>query len=197
MQIRKAIAIVLLASIVVIALIGLQNRYVFAANVFEDDYETGDYSAWTGILNKTGSEMLISTTEVYNGSYAAECSLGAEWGAYAFAYYNMSAETVLYHREYVQVSFLPLDGITCDLFGIMDADRVNHLATIAIDNTGGTGVRWKLSYYNNGIEESQYSTDVEIKADTWYYIELMVKSGNGTGGVGSFQLAPGHLRQQD
>jgi hypothetical protein len=185
MQIRKAVVIILLASIMTSALLLSQRQYVYAATVFEDDFETGDYSAWTGTVNKTGtgSEMLISTTEVYNGSYAAECSLGVEWGTYAFAYYNMSVETVLFHREYIKVSSLPLDGITCDLFGIMDADRTKHLATIALDNTGGTGVRWKLQYYNNGAQDSQYSSATEIKADTWYYIELMAKSGNGTGGV--------------
>ncbi|MCK5094479.1 MAG: hypothetical protein KAR18_07130, partial [Spirochaetes bacterium] len=43
---------------------------------------------------------------------------------------------------------------------------------------------WKLEYYNNSIlGNSEYSTDVELKEDTWYYLEIMVKSGNGTGQI--------------
>ena len=183
MKIKKGLIMVLIALTVSSALLFSQHQYVYGANIFADDYETGDYSAWTGTLKIAGSEMLISSTDVYNGSYAAQCSLDNYWGAYAFAHYNFSTENVLYHREYIKFSALPQPGAECDLFGIMDYPRTAHLGTVGIDNNG-TNYRWMIEYYNNTVgHNTQYSTAVDVETDTWYYVEVMVKSGNGDGQV--------------
>lgn len=183
MQTKKAIMIVLLALIVTSTLLFSQRHYVYADTVFTDDYETADYSAWAGTLTLNSSEMLISSTDVYNGSYAAQCSLDDYWETYAFVHYNFSAENVIYHREYVKFSALPPSGTECDLFGIMDYNRTKHLGTVGIDNDG-TNYRWMIEYYNNTVgHNTQYSTAVTVETDTWYYVEVMVKSGNGDGQV--------------
>ena len=183
MQTKKAIMLVLLALIVTATLLYSQNQYAHAAVIFADEYETGNFSAWTGIEELPNSTMLITSTDVYNGSYAAQCSLDYEWQAYAYAYYNFGAEPVLYHREYIKISALPPENSTLDLFGIMDDLRTTHLGTIAIDNSENN-LSWDIRYYNNSIlNNHQYSTSVPIQINAWYYIEIMVKSGNGDGQV--------------
>jgi len=185
MKRTKEITIILL-SLFVASTFCFLLQSVQAAPVFADSYEAGNYSAWTGTVN-TGSQMLITSTGVYDGIYSAHCSLNNAYQTYAYAFYNFSAATIMYHREYVKISDLPTQpGTTVDLFGIMDDPRTTHLATIGIDNNGGI-YRWKIKYYNNTIAENgQYSTAVDIQPDTWYYIEIMVRSGNGTGQVATW-----------
>ena len=187
MEKRKVIAItvVLLASFIAFALLIQPYQYAYAAVIFETDYETGDYSAWTGISTFNNGEMLITSTEVYDGTYSAQCSLGQMYNSTAYAYYILSAER-LYHREYIKVSDLPPNGTSLNLFGIMDEYLQKHICTITIDNNDSNYL-WKIRYYNNTIEDNvEYYNAVEIKPDTWYYIEIMAKSGNGTGQVAAW-----------
>jgi len=179
----EVIALILIAFVLVGITLNSPIKLAHAAAIFTDGFETGDYSLWTGTVNNTGSTMKISTVNKFTGSYAANCLISNVTGTYAYAYHNFSAESILYHREYVKISALPPSGGSCDLFGIMDVHATGeHLGTIAIDNNG-TNYRWVIKYYDNTVASLAYSTAVNIKADTWYYIEIMVKSGNGNGQV--------------
>ncbi len=44
----KAITTIFLTFVIASTLLFSSTQYVFAATVFTDDYETGNYSAWTG-----------------------------------------------------------------------------------------------------------------------------------------------------
>jgi hypothetical protein len=183
MRTKNILVIILAVSILASTLTISSTQSVYAATLFGDGYETGDYSAWTDKANSAGSIMGMSETTVFEGHYSADCIIGDTIGSYAYTYYTFSAVPVLYHREYIRVSTLPPSGAETDLFGIMDyAGTGTHLGTIAIQNDG-SNYRWKIEYYANGVVESAYSTQVDIKANTWYYIEIMVKSGLGTGQV--------------
>ena len=182
MKKSNVITVILITSILASAILISSTQHVYAASVFEDDFETADYSHWAGTVNYTGSTMQMSSTDVYTGNYSAQCSISNQFGTYAYTHYNFSAESVLYHREYIKFSALPPTGLYCDLFGIMDYLRTQHLGTVAIENNG-TNYRWLIEYYNNTVPCYQYSVAVDLNADTWYYIEIMVKSGNGTGQV--------------
>ncbi len=186
MKTKKPLTIILLACILISTMMILSPENVKAATFFTDNFETGDYSNWTGTGNSnTGSSMQMSTTTVFQGLYSADCSISDTVGTYAFVYKNFAAVPVLYHREYIRLSTLPSAGAQTDLFGIMDvAGAGAHLGTIAIQNDG-TNIRWKLEYYNGGQEVAYYSTPTapEIKANTWYYVEIMVKTGFGNGQV--------------
>ena len=182
MRTNQIIAILLVGCILISALIISLPKDVFAATVFSDNYETGNYSNWTGTVNNTGSSMQMSTTTVFQGHYSADCSMSDTLNTYAYAYHTFSAASILYHREYIRISTLPSAGASMDLFGILDIPGTGtNLGTIAIQNDGST-YRWKLEYYN-GADETAYSTAVAITANTWYYVEIMVKSGFGTGQV--------------
>jgi hypothetical protein len=125
----------------------------------------------------------MSSTTVFNGSFSADCSLSDTVGTFAFAYKNLATVPVLYNRQYVRLSSLPPAGAETDLLGIMNVVATGeHLGTIAIQNDG-TNIRWKLEYYNGSPEIVYYSPPEAIKANTWYYIEVMVKTGNGNGQV--------------
>ena len=183
MRTKNTIAIILVVLVLTsIAIFPIQT--VKATPFFTDGYETGDFSNWQGTSDDSGSQMTISTTTVFAGSYSADCSLSSTIGTYAYVYKSFSAIPVLYHREYIRVSSLPPSDAETDLFGIMDVIATGtNLGTIGIQNDG-SNYRWQIKYYNNGIDEVAYSTDVAIKANTWYYIEIMVKSGVlGTGQV--------------
>ncbi len=180
---KKQFTSILVISIIIATLSFVLTQNVYATTIFSDTYETADYSAWTGTIENTNSTMDISSSISYENTNSAICNLSSVWNTYAFAHYNFLAESTLYHREYIQVSGLPNSGVGTDLFGIMDNPRTSHLGTVAIDNNG-SDYRWILKYYNNTVKDNlEYSTAVELKQYTWYYIEIMVKSGNGTGQV--------------
>jgi hypothetical protein len=125
----------------------------------------------------------MSSATVFDGIYSADCSLSATVGTFAFVYKNLATVPVLYNREYIRFSSLPPAGAETDLLGIMNVVGTGeHLGTIAIQNNG-TNIRWKLEYYNGGPEVVYYSPPDAIKANTWYYVEIMVKTGNGNGQV--------------
>ena len=182
MRAKKTITIILLTCILISTLMVLSPG-VRATTFFLDNFETGNYSLWTGIVNNAGSSMQISSTTVFDGLYSADCSTSDSVGTFAFAYKDFATVPLLYHREYIRLSVLPPTGAETDLFGIMDTIGAGvHLATIAIQNDG-SNIRWKLEYYNNAAETAYYSPPVAIKANTWYYVEIMVKTGFGTGQV--------------
>ncbi len=184
MQTKKIITVILLVSILISSLTALSPGGVEAALIFTDNYNTGDYSFWTGTENNTGSSMQMSSAPVFEGLYSANCSVSDAVGTYAFVYKNLAAvPAILYHREYIRISTLPPAGAETDLCGIMDIIGPGvHLGTIAIQNNG-TNIHWKLEYYDGAPEIAYFSPSVAIKANTWYYIEIMVKSGSGTGQV--------------
>ena len=183
MRIKKTITTMLLACILISTMMVLSPGGVRAVTFFADSYETGNYSNWTATVNNAGSSMQMSSTTVFEGLYSADCSISDTVGTYAFVYKNFAAVPVLYHKEYIRLSTLPPAGAETDLFGIMDVAGAGvHLGTIAIQNDG-TNNRWKLEYYNGAAETAYYSPPVAIKANTWYYVEIMVKTGFGTGQV--------------
>ena len=172
------LAFLILTSTLLISLV----PQVYAETLFTDNYETNNYSKWTDTVD-TGSTMGISPTTVFEGRYSADCNINGTVGTYAYAYKNLlSTPSVLYHREYIRVSALPQSGAETDLFGIMNGTGSGvHLGTLAIRNSDGT-ILWKLEYYNNGVPAIT-TAPATIKANTWYYVEIMVKSGSGNGQV--------------
>ena len=143
MKKAKLLAFVIIASILASTLLisTTQHVYVRADTVFQDNFETGDFSTWTGTMESNGT-MEIVLSPVLEGDYSAMSSLNGWWNSFAFAYYTFDAEPVLYHREYIRVSDLPPVNTETDLFGIMDHyPPTAHLGTIAIDNDG-TNYRW-------------------------------------------------------
>jgi hypothetical protein len=183
---KASIAIILVISILVSTIIFLPPQGVFAATVFTDDYETGNFSNWSGteIWSPSSMQITSNTSIVFAGNYSADCALDGTNGTYAFAYTNLTSPlpTTIYHREYIRVSDLPPTGTETDLFGIMDViGSGHHLGTIGI-RSDSSNYLWRLKYYN-GSDEIAYSSPANIKTNTWYYIEIMVKSGSGTGQV--------------
>jgi hypothetical protein len=186
MQTRKAIVIILLASILASILLFSQNHYVYAATIFADGYETGNFSSWDGTETMNSSFLAADSLNFYNGSYGGKCYLDNTWGAYAFAYYHFPSESILYHREYIKFDTLPPAGSQVDLFGIMDYPRTTHIATVGISNNG-THNQWMVKYYNNSVSHNTaFSTTVNVTINTWYYVEVMAKTGNGTGQVAAW-----------
>ena len=184
---KDIITIILVFSILASTLIFLPPQGVYAATVFTDNYETGTYSNWSGTVNSSASssmQMSSNASLVLAGNFSADCALDGTNGTYAYAYTNLQSPlpSVLYYREYIRISSLPPAGTGTDLFGIMDIiGSGHHLGTISILNDSSNYL-WRVKYYD-GSDKIAYSSPANIKNDTWYYIEIMVKSGSGTGQV--------------
>ena len=185
MRTKNIIAIMLAVCILLSPLMISSPQGVYAATIFADGYETVDYSNWDGTAQYLGSTMQISSNIVLEGRYSGESSMSAVNGTYAYAYKSLSPNpSVLYYRQYIRIDSLPPSGAELDLFGIMDAvlGAGQHLSTITISNDGANYL-WNFYYYNSGGLYVVSSTAVGLKANTWYYVEILVTSGSGDGQV--------------
>jgi len=50
------------------------------AHVFEDGFETGDFSLWTGTTRTSGETTTISTDDKHHGSYSIVCARASPTG---------------------------------------------------------------------------------------------------------------------
>lgn len=158
----------------------------FFTTFFSDDFESGNFSAWSnGInLNGAGSSATVQSTTKYQGTYAAKFTLGAVAGAYAVAGHSLSsAYTTLFARTYVQVDALPTNDCIFALFAILDSAWAVHTVAMVINRNSGN-LRWGLKYATNANATNYaYSGTQTISTGTWYCAQMKVIHANGAGEV--------------
>ncbi|MEM2546798.1 MAG: hypothetical protein QXM37_04120 [Candidatus Bathyarchaeia archaeon] len=67
------VVLVLLGSLALLKPLGVDVPSVYADTVFEDGFESGDFSKWSGtIVEGTGSNCTIETLHPFSGDYNAK-----------------------------------------------------------------------------------------------------------------------------
>jgi hypothetical protein len=139
----------------------------FATTIFSDGFESGNFNAWTGTEQSSGT-IVVSSDYAHHGSYSAKSSITGSNG-YASCYKDITSQTTIYIRAYVyitagtfasgtQVSFISPrdvpDGITPCYVGVANANRQ----------------LW-LRYRHSATNYDVYSATT-LSTNTWYCIEL-------------------------
>ena len=139
------------------------------AELFNNGFEEGDFSAWTGTLqNGTGNTITVQDTIKYAGTWAAKAHIQTGSG-YGLAYKTLTMGATTYMRVYAQVSALPASGNLYWLFKIRDTTNSKDWR-VGIYNVGGT-LKW---FILNEVAGAYYTYDETMLVDTWYCLELKV-----------------------
>ena len=133
-----------------------------ATTIFSDGFESGDFSAWTGV---TGTPSVQNTIK-HTGTYAMLADVDAG-GWEDNAYKDFTAASVTFTRFYCRFSAVPISG-----------DTLYKVALIYQASSGNAGAEIKLVFdttpkfqlRNNWFGNTVNGADVAV--DTWYCVEV-------------------------
>jgi DNA-directed RNA polymerase subunit RPC12/RpoP len=136
-----------------------QREYLtrFFTIIFQDGFESGDFSAWTG----TSGTPTIVTSPVHHGSYAAQA------GNNQYFYKNIAAYNELYYRFYINFSSLTADTHS-DIAQINDISTPQRLVYATIKTYAGV-IDFALL---DAVASVFYDTGVAVSTGQWYCIEI-------------------------
>ena len=158
-----------------------QREYLaqFFTTIFQDGFESGDFSAWDGTYNTSGASLSPETANPHHGSYHARLTTtGANLYETAYVYKSLNEQPIVYCRAYFYFHSLSNDrGPTC----IVLRGDTYPLAYCRLKAGSSLQSHWTLGYRNNGAEESVSTTDGFPSENSWVCVELYVKVGSGDG----------------
>lgn len=152
-----------------------QREYLaqFFTVLFNDGFESGNFSAWTGSRLVT-----VDSALAHHGTYSAKAA-GAPGVSY-YCYKDITAINEGYHRIYFYFSGYtpPYNGCFIEIPRMFANDETN-LVGFSIYNNIGT-LEWRLSArLDNATYTYNSSTSPPIQLDTWYCIEVYWKRSSG------------------
>jgi len=143
------------------------------ASLFQDGFESGDFSAWAGTSTTSGETATIATYDPYSGTYHARFySNGGGGTERAYSYIETETRSEIYVRANVNVQTgLPLDNEN-DRFNIV-AVRGNArgwiIANVIVQHTGGVD-RWGIK-----SQSGTWFASTGPSENRWYSVELSVR----------------------
>lgn len=168
----------------VITLILIFSSLFCNAQIFEDDFESGDFSNWTSTTVPTGATMSASATAAKNGSYGQYVDLAGSSSGYHYALANYDFTEDQSYDVWFR-GWLYLDDLSTintvigynrgRLFFVQNGDAATVQFSLNIYNSSGT---YKINAYL-GLSKA-YSTDITVSLDTWYEIKMRCKNSSGT-----------------
>lgn len=162
---------IVLVSLVVLLGLGLVHP-CFAATVFSDGFESGDFSAWTN-TGASGGTIIVESVNPHHGTYNAKASTTS----YAGCYKNFTGNSIVYLRSYIKITAgLPSsDGERICLNDIQrcgEGDWTNCLEAM-IRRTSGV-LYWGLIMVVDGyMGVYDASSTPAIALNTWYCVEIL------------------------
>ena len=145
--------------------------------IFEDGFESGDFSEWTGTKTLNGN-IEVDSTHVYQGSYAAHANVTqtAGWEK-ASCYKDITAKATVFARAYFYITTMPIN--------------THYLTLIKLSNTS-TGFSNSFRVKPDGYLEIYYRDNGGYQTDTsatqlnvnmWYCIEVKTVISSSEGEV--------------
>jgi uncharacterized repeat protein (TIGR02543 family) len=145
--------------------------FTLFTGIFEDGFESGDFSAWTAT---TGTPSVVSTTS-HHGTYSMETNANDE-----YVRKTITGTRTVFTRFYVKFDNLPTTGQFGYLVHVAVAG-VSNLHALGLYNDG-TNIRWRMFYLNAGSFYVVHSTQQQNPStQTWYCIELKTQCSSADG----------------
>jgi hypothetical protein len=150
--------------------------------IFTDGFESGGFSAWTGVRSiGSGAISSVQTAPAYSGAYAMKAAVAdgnRESGTCIYKDLGGGYNT-LNARVYVQISSKPAAGGVLEIFGFSSDGWLPNAvgARVDIENDNGAA-QWRLNYYSNGWQTAYAGS---VNPNTWYCVEVKLVIGNGSG----------------
>jgi hypothetical protein len=157
------------------------------AYVFEDDFDSADFSKWTGIRTSSGeTSSVVDTLANQSGFYVRFTSNGRSEVEYAYCYRTVDAQEVWASGNFYVASGLPLGNDGDRLYFIRFMSGRDYVASVGIRRHNGSD-KWVL-YGRNGSDSAGpiYSLSPAIEMKRWYCVELHWKKHSTLGVLEAF-----------
>lgn len=158
--------------ILVLALPFLSIQPVFAARIFEDGFETGDFSKWSPVVGGPS----VTSGDAHHGTYKAVLSAASQ---YAQARFTLAPVDRCFMRAYVMFKSFPASGTETTVLGVYNWASSRYMAEVRVGNFSGI-YKWRLRYYDNGVHYTVTSEQQKPILNTWYCVEVDGKSNSTT-----------------
>lgn len=153
---------------------------IHAATIFNDGFESGDFSAWTSqVSSGAGSTITVESADPYAGSYhgKAYCEVAT---AAAYTYKDFTGQPTVYAHAKIQIrDNLPSSGNSFIVFTVGANSGATTMGYVNVYNDGGT-VKWQLGLRNGASVETSLSSET-VSLNTYYEVELKVVVDNAAG----------------
>ena len=162
---------------------------VRAANIFTDDFETGNLSNWSGVVLSPGSTIYTQTALPRAGTHGLrfDSSPILSTQTYAYAYRSITPSSLVYTRFYF---FMPQNFYTTFQ---PDINAERKIFRIYGNGAGGRFIEAMLSKRSTGsggvILSVQVNTTwtrsdyLNLVDNTWYCVEILAPAAAGTARV--------------
>jgi hypothetical protein len=153
-----------------------------SSTTFADGFESGSFSAWTGITTTSGETATIVNTVKHSGIYSARLASNGGLGYEAtYSYENVASSSDLYTRGYFYVSTSGISSNENRFYFIILRAGGNPVAYAGWRMAGGV-VKWNL-LIRDGSGWASASSASSPSLNQWYSVELHWKedSSNGLG----------------
>lgn len=144
--------------------------------LFEDEFESGDFTAWNGTCSVYGN-VSVKSLNPYEGLYhgLSKTIALASGISYAYSYVSLSPVSEVYARAYVYINEgLPLDDNN-DRFGLIAFEVDGHLqATFRVYHSAGVD-RFNIIGFNGTGTIQKSANNIFPVMGRWYCIEFYIK----------------------
>jgi hypothetical protein len=138
-----------------------------SSTIFQDDFESGDFNAWSW----NTSSVTVQSSIKHHGTYAMSYTGAAN----VFVAKDLGTTySTLYIREYVYVQSFPDVWNPFSVLCTLDASYGTG-ASVGVYNDGGTQKFAVFGPSSNAV------SSITASANTWYCLELKRVSGTGSG----------------
>lgn len=165
-----------------VALLQTESSSPAVRSFFEDGFESGDFSQWTGTVASSSGTATVLDSSAFRSIFGARfTSNGGNETEYAFCYKIIDEEEV-YAREYFYIaSGLPLENSDDRFYLINLVSGRDYLCGTGIRLDNGN-LKWVLYGRNgSGWTGSLYAISPAIEIRHWYCIELHWKKHGANG----------------
>jgi len=129
--------------------------------IFEDGFESGDFSAWTG----TSGTPSVQSTVKHHGTYAAGFDAYPE-----YCYYNYTDQTTAHERIYFQITALP--PLSGNLVTVLRIDNITGGWLVCVEVYNSAGIVYIAVYrWLNGAGGRVVSS-ATVSVNIWYCLEV-------------------------
>jgi hypothetical protein len=139
---------------------------------FEDSYESGGFTTWSGTSLTTGASAAITGSPTHHGLHSADFGTNGGLGfEHSYSYETIAPSSDLYARGYFYVS---QSGIVADddhSYFILFKAGNNNVAYVGWRKSAGT-VKWSMTLRNGAGYVDLYSSSESPSTGRWYSVEL-------------------------
>jgi fibronectin type 3 domain-containing protein len=145
--------------------------------IFNDGFESDDFSRWSGIFQSNGTISVQSIDPQFGTYHSQFVSDATNWDGYGGSYFNIpTTQTSLYFRAYYKFDSLPSANGREYKFSRMHSPQTWEFVSVSLRRENDTYF-WRLRFKGNFVDSPPFTP----QTNTWYSIELYAKVNTSEG----------------